>query len=111
MLIAARFVQGLGGAVSSSVIIAMIVSEFPEPAERAKAMSAYIFVAVGGGSVGLLVGGLITQSINWHWIFFINIPIGGDHARCSDARCSRTARASGSTRASTCSARSPSRPR
>ncbi len=76
VLIAARFVQGLGGAVSSSVIIAMIVSEFPEPAERAKAMSAYIFVAVGGGSVGLLVGGLITQSINWHWIFFINIPIG-----------------------------------
>jgi EmrB/QacA subfamily drug resistance transporter len=76
VLIGARFVQGLGGAVSSSVIIAMIVSEFPEPAERAKAMSAYIFVAVGGGSVGLLVGGLITQSINWHWIFFINIPIG-----------------------------------
>jgi EmrB/QacA subfamily drug resistance transporter len=76
LLIAARFVQGLGGAVSSSVIIAMIVSEFPEPGERAKAMSAYIFVAVGGGSVGLLVGGLITQAIDWHWIFFINIPIG-----------------------------------
>ncbi len=76
LLIAARFVQGLGGAVSSSVIIAMIVSEFPEPAERAKAMSAYIFVAVGGGSVGLLVGGLITQAIDWHWIFFINLPIG-----------------------------------
>ena len=76
LLIAARFVQGLGGAVSSSVIIAMIVSEFPEPRERAKAMSAYIFVAVGGGSVGLLVGGLVTQAIDWHWIFFINIPIG-----------------------------------
>jgi EmrB/QacA subfamily drug resistance transporter len=76
LLIAARFVQGLGGAVSSSVIIAMIVAEFPEPAERAKAMSAYIFVAVGGGSVGLLVGGLITQAIDWHWIFFINLPIG-----------------------------------
>ncbi|MDX6596141.1 MAG: hypothetical protein QOE87_28 [Gaiellales bacterium] len=76
LLIAARFIQGLGGAVSSSVIIAMIVSEFPEPAERAKAMSAYIFVAVGGGSVGLLVGGVVTQAIDWHWIFFINIPIG-----------------------------------
>ena len=76
LLIAARFVQGLGGAVSSSVIIAMIVTEFPEPAQRAKAMSAYIFVAVGGGSIGLLVGGVVTQVVNWHWIFFINIPIG-----------------------------------
>jgi EmrB/QacA subfamily drug resistance transporter len=76
LLIAARFVQGLGGAVSSSVIIAMIVTEFPEPAQRAKAMSAYIFVAVGGGSIGLLVGGVVTQAVNWHWIFFINIPIG-----------------------------------
>ncbi|HEY3613997.1 MAG TPA: MFS transporter [Gaiellales bacterium] len=76
LLIGARFIQGLGGAVSSSVIIAMIVSEFPEPAERAKAMSAYIFVAVGGGSIGLLVGGLVTNAINWHWIFFLNIPIG-----------------------------------
>ncbi|HET6173418.1 MAG TPA: MFS transporter [Gaiellales bacterium] len=75
-LIAARFLQGLGGAVSSSVIIAMIVTEFPEPAERAKAMSAYIFVAVGGGSIGLLVGGLVTQVVNWHWIFFLNLPIG-----------------------------------
>ena len=54
----------------------MIVTEFPEPAERAKAMSAYIFVAVGGGSIGLLVGGVVTQVVNWHWIFFINIPIG-----------------------------------
>ncbi len=54
----------------------MIVSEFPEPGERAKAMSAYIFVAVGGGSIGLLVGGLVTNAINWHWIFFLNIPIG-----------------------------------
>ena len=62
LLIAARFVQGLGGAVSSSVIIAMIVTEFPEPAQRAKAMSAYIFVAVGGGSIGLLVGGVVTQT-------------------------------------------------
>ena len=76
VLIAARFVQGLGGAVSSSVIIALIVTEFPEPGERARAMSAYIFTAVGGGSIGLLVGGMLTQTVNWHWIFFINIPIG-----------------------------------
>jgi EmrB/QacA subfamily drug resistance transporter len=76
VLIAARFAQGLGGAVSSSVIIALIITEFPEPGERARAMSAYIFTAVGGGSVGLLVGGVLTQTVNWHWIFFINIPIG-----------------------------------
>jgi EmrB/QacA subfamily drug resistance transporter len=76
VLIAARFAQGLGGAVSSSVIIALIITEFPEPGERARAMSAYIFTAVGGGSVGLLVGGILTQTVNWHWIFFINIPIG-----------------------------------
>jgi EmrB/QacA subfamily drug resistance transporter len=76
VLIAARFVQGLGGAVSSSVIIALIVIEFPKPDERAKAMSAYIFVAVGGGALGLLAGGVLTQVINWHWIFAINLPIG-----------------------------------
>jgi EmrB/QacA subfamily drug resistance transporter len=76
LLIAARFVQGIGGAVAFSVTIALIVSEFPDAAGRAKAMSAYMFVAVGGGSVGLLLGGLITQSANWHWIFFINVPIG-----------------------------------
>jgi EmrB/QacA subfamily drug resistance transporter len=76
LLISARFVQGFGAAVSSSVIIAIIVTEFPQPAERAKAMSAYIFVAVGGGSIGLLAGGILTQAISWHWIFFINVPIG-----------------------------------
>jgi EmrB/QacA subfamily drug resistance transporter len=76
MLIVGRFFQGMGGAFSASVIIAIIVTEFPEPAERARAMSAYIFVAVGGGSIGLLVGGILTQSLSWHWIFFINVPIG-----------------------------------
>jgi EmrB/QacA subfamily drug resistance transporter len=76
MLIGARFVQGIGGAASASVIIAIIVTEFPRADERAKAMSAYLFVTVGGGSIGLLAGGVLTQAINWHWIFFVNVPIG-----------------------------------
>jgi EmrB/QacA subfamily drug resistance transporter len=76
MLIAGRFAQGIGGALSSSVILAIIITEFPQKVERARAMSAYIFVAVGGGAVGLVVGGIISQTINWHWIFFINLPIG-----------------------------------
>jgi len=76
LLIAARFVQGLGGAVTSAVILALIVTEFPAPSERAKAMSVYTFVAVGGGSIGLVLGGVLTQSIDWHWIFLVNLPIG-----------------------------------
>ena len=76
LLIAARLVQGIGGAISSSVIVAIIVTEFTEPAARTRAMSTYIFTAVGGGSIGLLLGGTLTQSLDWHWIFFINLPIG-----------------------------------
>ncbi|MGC2485429.1 MAG: MFS transporter [Acidimicrobiales bacterium] len=76
MLITARFFQGMGGAISTSVIVAIIVTEFSGVNERAKAMSAYMFVAVGGGSIGLLVGGILTQAVNWHWIFVINVPIG-----------------------------------
>ncbi len=76
LLIVARFAQGLGAALSSSVILAIIVADFPVPAERSKAMSSYIIVAVGGGSLGLLLGGYVTQALSWHWIFFINIPIG-----------------------------------
>ncbi len=76
LLIAARFLQGVGGAVCSSVIIAIIVTEFPGKQEQAKAMGVFAFVASAGGSIGLLAGGVLTQSIDWHWIFFINLPIG-----------------------------------
>jgi EmrB/QacA subfamily drug resistance transporter len=75
-LIAARFIQGIGAAMQASVILAIIVTEFPEPADRARAMSAYVFVAVAGGSLGLLAGGALTQTLSWHWIFFVNLPIG-----------------------------------
>jgi len=76
MLIVGRFVQGIGGAVASAVILAIIVTEFPEKAEQAKAMGMYAFVSAGGGSIGLLAGGALTQSLSWHWIFFVNVPIG-----------------------------------
>jgi len=76
MLVAARFVQGVGGAMTSAVVLGMIVTMFTEPAEQAKAIGVYGFVASAGGSVGLLAGGVLTQSINWHWIFFVNVPIG-----------------------------------
>jgi EmrB/QacA subfamily drug resistance transporter len=76
MLIGARFVQGIGGAFASAVVLGMIVTMFPEPREQAKAIGVYGFVASAGGSIGLLLGGLLTESINWHWIFFINVPIG-----------------------------------
>ena len=76
VLVAARFVQGVGGAMTSAVILGMIVTMFPEPRDQAKAIGVYAFVASAGGSIGLLAGGILTESINWHWIFFINIPIG-----------------------------------
>ena len=76
LLIAARFVQGVGGALTSAVILGMIVTMFPEPREQAKAIGVYGFVASAGGSIGLLAGGALTEAINWHWIFFINIPVG-----------------------------------
>src|SRR5271154_4723431 len=76
MLIGARLVQGVGGAVASSVILAIIVTEFPDRLEQAKAMGMYAFVSAGGGSIGLLAGGALTQSLSWHWIFFVNVPIG-----------------------------------
>jgi EmrB/QacA subfamily drug resistance transporter len=76
ILIGARFLQGLGGAMTSAVILGMIVTMFPEPREQAKAIGIYSFVASAGASIGLLAGGVLTQGINWHWIFFVNIPIG-----------------------------------
>src|SRR6476661_4550978 len=76
LLVVARFVQGIGGAMTSAVVLGMIVTMFPEPREQAKAIGVYGFVASAGGSVGLLAGGVLTDLISWHWIFFINIPVG-----------------------------------
>ena len=76
MLVAARFVQGVGGALTSAVILGMIVTMFPDRREQARAIGAFAFVASAGGAVGLLVGGTLTQAVSWHWIFFVNIPIG-----------------------------------
>jgi EmrB/QacA subfamily drug resistance transporter len=75
-LIAGRFVQGIGGAMASSVILAMIVTAFTETRERARAMSIFNFVAAAGGSIGVLLGGFVTQVLGWHWVFLINVPIG-----------------------------------
>ena len=76
VLIAARFVQGAGGAATSAVVLGMIVTMFPEPREQAKAIGVYGFVASAGGSIGLLAGGVLTEAISWHWIFLVNLPVG-----------------------------------
>src|SRR6266853_206417 len=76
ILIVARFIQGIGGAVSSAVILAMIVTLFPRPDEQARAFGVFSFIASAGAAIGLLAGGLITQAVSWHWIFFVNLPIG-----------------------------------
>ena len=76
MLVGARFVQGVGGAMTSAVVLGMIVTMFPDPREQAKAIGVYSFVASAGGSIGLLAGGVLTQALDWHWIFFVNLPIG-----------------------------------
>jgi EmrB/QacA subfamily drug resistance transporter len=76
VLIGARFLQGAGGAMASAVILGMIVTMFPEPREQAKAIGIYSFVASAGASIGLLAGGVLTEAISWHWIFFVNVPIG-----------------------------------
>jgi EmrB/QacA subfamily drug resistance transporter len=76
VLVGARFLQGAGGAMTTAVILGIIVTTFPEPREQAKAIGVYAFVASAGGAVGLLVGGVLTEAVNWHWIFFVNLPIG-----------------------------------
>ncbi len=75
-LLAARFVQGIGGAVTSAVTLGMVVTLFPRPRERARAIGVYSFVQSAGGSLGLLAGGALTQTVGWHWIFIVNVPIG-----------------------------------
>ena len=76
MLIGARFVQGVGGALTSASDPGDDRDHVPEPREQARAIGVYTFVAVAGGSIELLLGGVLTETINWHWIFFVNIPIG-----------------------------------
>jgi EmrB/QacA subfamily drug resistance transporter len=76
LLVCARFVQGVAGAMTSAVVLGMIVTMFPQPRDQAKAIGVYAFVASAGGSVGLLAGGVLTQALDWHWIFFVNVPIG-----------------------------------
>ena len=76
LLVVARAVQGLGGAVVSAVALSLIMNLFTEPADRAKAMGVYGFVCAGGGSIGVLLGGLLTGAFSWHWIFLVNLPIG-----------------------------------
>ena len=76
LLVGARVVQGLGAAVVSAVALSLMMTLFTEPAERAKAMGIFGFVAAGGGSIGVLLGGIITDVLNWHWIFLVNVPVG-----------------------------------
>ncbi len=76
VLIGARFLQGVGGALGSSVILGMIITMFKEPREQGEAIGIYSFVASAGGSLGLLLGGILTDALSWHWIFFVNLPIG-----------------------------------
>ena len=76
MLIVSRFVQGAGGALATSVTLGMVVTMFPEPDEQRRAIGVFSFVAAAGASIGLLLGGVLTDAMSWHWIFFVNIPIG-----------------------------------
>ena len=75
-LVSFRFLQGVGAALESAMILGIIVNIFHEPAQRKRAISVYAFMSAAGGSIGLLIGGVITATFGWHWIFFINLPIG-----------------------------------
>ena len=111
MLIAARAVQGLGGAVVSAVALSLMMTLFTEPAERAKAMGIFGFVASGGGSIGVLLGGILTDVLSWHWIFLVNVPIGVLVVALSLRLVPRRARRAAERGGSTSPARSPSRRR
>ena len=76
LLLGARAVQGVGGAIASAVSLSLMMTLFTEPADRAKAMGVFGFVAAGGGSIGVTLGGILTDSLDWHWIFLVNFPIG-----------------------------------
>lgn len=76
MLIIFRFIQGIGGAMTAAVVLGMIVTMFPDAQERGKAIAVYSFVQAAGASIGVIAGGVLTQDINWHWIFIVNVPIG-----------------------------------
>src|SRR5712672_1726313 len=95
LLIAARAVQGLGGAVVSAVALSLMMNLFTSPTDRAKAMGVYGFVCAGGGSIGVLLGGLLTSALSWHWIFLVNLPIGVAVYGCCTALLPDDARAGG----------------
>ena len=107
MLVGARAVQGLGGAVVSAVALSLIMNLFTEPAERAKAMGVFGFVVAGGGRIGVLLGGVLTDVLDWHWIFLVNVPIGVAVFALSVTLLPAGTRAGRRTRASTSPARSP----
>ena len=97
---AARAVQGVGGAVVSAVALSLIMTLFTEPGERAKAMGVFGFVTAGGGSIGVLLGGVLTDSLDWHWIFLVNLPIGVRRLPALAARCCPPSRVEAGGRAS-----------
>ena len=99
--------QGVGGAVVSAVSLSLMMNLFTEPAERAKAMGVFGFVASGGGSIGVLLGGVLTDALDWHWIFLVNLPIGIAVVLALAAAAAGRARARPARGASTSPARSP----